>query len=98
MEDLGVDANMTQHDAAMSRLGQWWLRSVRSGTGLRKFRAFIGGHHTVLGTDRRLALFFGAVFCSFMVNSINLRSRCDKCPQHLEFDLNFSPLDYPFCI
>jgi GT2 family glycosyltransferase len=28
-----VDAEMTQHDAAMSRLGQWWVRAVRSGYG-----------------------------------------------------------------
>ncbi len=28
-----LDAEMTQHDAAMSRLGQWWLRAVRSGYG-----------------------------------------------------------------
>jgi GT2 family glycosyltransferase len=28
-----LDAEMTQHDAAMSRFGQWWVRSVRSGYG-----------------------------------------------------------------
>jgi GT2 family glycosyltransferase len=28
-----LDADMTRHDAAMTRLGQWWLRSVRSGYG-----------------------------------------------------------------
>lgn len=28
-----LDAEMTLHDAAMSRLGQWWLRAVRSGYG-----------------------------------------------------------------
>jgi GT2 family glycosyltransferase len=26
-----LDAEMTQHDAAMTRFGQWWVRSVRSG-------------------------------------------------------------------
>ncbi|MBN9439286.1 MAG: glycosyltransferase family 2 protein [Bosea sp.] len=26
-----IDAEMTLHDAAMTRFGQWWLRSVRSG-------------------------------------------------------------------
>lgn len=26
-----LDAEMTLHDAAMTRLGQWWLRSVRAG-------------------------------------------------------------------
>jgi glycosyltransferase involved in cell wall biosynthesis len=29
-----LDAEMTLHDAAMSRFGQWWVRSVRSGYGL----------------------------------------------------------------
>jgi GT2 family glycosyltransferase len=28
-----LDEEMTQHDAAMHRFGQWWLRSVRSGYG-----------------------------------------------------------------
>jgi hypothetical protein len=28
-----LNAEMTQHDAAMSRFGQWWVRSVRSGYG-----------------------------------------------------------------
>lgn len=28
-----LDAEMTQHDAAMSRFSQWWVRSVRSGYG-----------------------------------------------------------------
>jgi GT2 family glycosyltransferase len=28
-----IDADMTQHDAAMTRFGQWWLRSVRTGYG-----------------------------------------------------------------
>ncbi|CCE09384.1 Glycosyl transferase family 2 [Bradyrhizobium sp. STM 3843] len=28
-----IDAEMTLHDAAMTRFGQWWLRSVRSGYG-----------------------------------------------------------------
>jgi GT2 family glycosyltransferase len=26
-----LDAEMTRHDAAMTRLGQWWVRTVRSG-------------------------------------------------------------------
>jgi len=28
---LRADAEMTRHDAAMSRLGQWWTRAVRAG-------------------------------------------------------------------
>jgi glycosyltransferase involved in cell wall biosynthesis len=28
-----IDAEMTQHDAAMSEFGQWWVRAVRSGYG-----------------------------------------------------------------
>jgi GT2 family glycosyltransferase len=29
-----IDAEMTNHDAAMRRLSQWWVRSVRSGYGM----------------------------------------------------------------
>ena len=31
---LRIDAEMTLHDMAMTRFGQWWRRSVRSGYGL----------------------------------------------------------------
>jgi glycosyltransferase involved in cell wall biosynthesis len=29
-----LDAEMTRHDAAITRFGQWWVRSVRSGYGI----------------------------------------------------------------
>jgi glycosyltransferase involved in cell wall biosynthesis len=29
-----LDVEMTRHDAAMSRFGQWWLRAVRTGYGI----------------------------------------------------------------
>ena len=29
-----IDSAMTRHDAAVTRFGQWWLRSVRSGYGM----------------------------------------------------------------
>ena len=29
-----LDAEMTRHDAAMTRFGQWWLRAVRTGYGM----------------------------------------------------------------
>jgi colanic acid/amylovoran biosynthesis glycosyltransferase len=31
---LRIDAEMTLHDAAMTRFGQWWRRSIRTGYGL----------------------------------------------------------------
>src|SRR5262249_39178288 len=31
---LRLDAEMTRHDAAMTRFGQWWKRTVRTGYGL----------------------------------------------------------------
>ena len=34
-----IDAEMTLHDAAMTRFGQWWKRNVRAG------HAFAEGHH-----------------------------------------------------
>lgn len=36
---LRIDQEMTRHDAAMSRLSQWWLRNVRAG------HAYAEGHH-----------------------------------------------------
>jgi glycosyltransferase involved in cell wall biosynthesis/GT2 family glycosyltransferase len=35
---LRIDAEMTVHDAAMVRFGQWWRRSVRTGYGLAACR------------------------------------------------------------
>ena len=42
-----VDAEMTLHDAAMTRLGQWWRRNVRAG------HAYAEGHHLHGGPPER---------------------------------------------
>jgi GT2 family glycosyltransferase len=43
-----IDQEMTWHDAAMTRLGQWWLRMVRSG------HAFAQGSHLHGASPERL--------------------------------------------
>ncbi len=45
-----VDADMTWHDAAITRFGQWWGRTVRAGYTYAQFR---GREHTDLGRVRR---------------------------------------------
>ncbi len=45
-----VDADMTWHDAAITRLAQWWGRTVRAGYTYAQFR---GREHTDLGRVRR---------------------------------------------
>ena len=39
---LRVDADMTLHDAAMTRFGQWWKRSLRGGWYVAEGRAMYG--------------------------------------------------------
>lgn len=49
---------MTQHDAAMYRFGQWWQRAVRSGHGFAQVGAL---HPDYFVTERRRVLIFGGV-------------------------------------
>lgn len=56
-----IDAEMTMHDAALTRFGQWWRRSVRAGHAFAEGAALHGGppeRHWVAETRR--ALFWGA--------------------------------------
>lgn len=57
-----LDAEMTWHDAAMTRFGQWWKRSRRSGHAFAEGAALHGappeGHWV---RETRRALFWGAV-------------------------------------
>lgn len=39
---LRIDADMTRHDAAMTRFGQWWKRAVRGGHGFAQGYAMHG--------------------------------------------------------
>ncbi len=57
-----IDAEMTLHDAAMTRFGQWWLRSVRAGYAFAEGAALHGAgpeRHWVRETRR--ALLWGLV-------------------------------------
>jgi GT2 family glycosyltransferase len=59
---LRIDAEMTLHDMAMTRFGQWWRRSVRSGYGFAEGARLHGklpDRHFV--RDRRSILFWGIV-------------------------------------
>jgi GT2 family glycosyltransferase len=57
-----IDQEMTLHDAAMTRVGQWWKRSRRSGHAFAEGAAMHGAppeHHWVAETRR--AVIWGAV-------------------------------------
>ncbi|WP_418592794.1 glycosyltransferase [Ponticoccus sp. (in: a-proteobacteria)] len=49
---------MTRHDAAMTRFGQWWARAVRTG---HAFGQVHGLHPDFFVTEVRRVLFYGAV-------------------------------------
>jgi GT2 family glycosyltransferase len=53
-----IDAEMTSHDAAIHRFGQWWRRSVRAGHGF----AQVGARHPrYFVPERRRAWIWGAI-------------------------------------
>jgi glycosyltransferase involved in cell wall biosynthesis len=59
---LRIDADMTLHDMAMTRFGQWWMRSVRCGHAYAEGSARYGltlDYHFVRET--RSALFWGCL-------------------------------------
>lgn len=61
-----LDAEMTMHDAAMTRFGQWWKRSVRAGYAFAEGAALHGAapeRHWVKETRR--ALLWGAILPLF---------------------------------
>jgi GT2 family glycosyltransferase len=51
-----LPVEMTRHDAAMYRFGQWWQRAVRSGHGFAQVGAL---HPDYFVTERRRVLIFG---------------------------------------
>lgn len=53
-----IDAEMTLHDAAMRRFGQWWRRSVRAGHAFAEGAALHGFAHW--GTEVLRAVIWGA--------------------------------------
>jgi GT2 family glycosyltransferase len=55
-----IDADMTEHDAAMSRFGQWWLRTVRSGYGMAEVsRIHWDSRFTIWRRETASALLWG---------------------------------------
>lgn len=52
-----IDAEMTWHDAAMQRFGQWWQRSVRAGHAFAEGTALHGAGHW--GAEMRRAVIWG---------------------------------------
>lgn len=66
-----LDAEMTIHDAAMTRLGQWWKRSVRAGYAFAEGASLHGGspeRHWV--RESRSAWFWGAVIPLMVLPSV----------------------------
>jgi GT2 family glycosyltransferase len=56
-----IDAEMTLHDAAMTRFGQWWRRSVRAGHAAAEGAALHGGGAERYNVTRvRRSMFWGA--------------------------------------
>jgi GT2 family glycosyltransferase len=53
-----IDHEMTLHDAAMTRFGQWWRRSVRAG---HAFAEVHGRHPDLWGKEVRSCIFWGFV-------------------------------------
>lgn len=53
-----IDAEMTLHDAALTRFGQWWRRAVRAGHAFAEGTARHGFDHW--GRETRRALIWGA--------------------------------------
>nr|WP_222867968.1 glycosyltransferase [Saccharophagus sp. K07] len=66
---LRIDANMTRHDAAISRIGQWWKRTERSG------HAFLLNYlkHGQKNAERfnyrdvRSILLWAGIYCAFLL-------------------------------
>jgi GT2 family glycosyltransferase len=57
-----LDAEMTRHDAAMTRFGQWWARAVRSGYGMTEVARLHWKSSTgIWKKELARALFWGAL-------------------------------------
>ena len=51
-----IDQEMTLHDAAMTRIGQWWRRAVRSGHGFAQVNAV---HSALYAREKRSSIVWG---------------------------------------
>ncbi|HEY0302713.1 MAG TPA: glycosyltransferase [Rhizomicrobium sp.] len=57
-----IDAEMTLHDAATTRFGQWWMRAVRSGFGRAQVWSVTRGEpNRLYGPELQRTLIWGAV-------------------------------------
>jgi hypothetical protein len=57
-----LDAEMTLHDAAITRFGQWWRRSVRTGYGYAEvFEVTKRSQAALYKKEKNRALFWGSV-------------------------------------
>jgi len=56
-----IEAEMTRHDAAMTRFGQWWKRAVRSGYGYAQGAGFSSTHRGIWKRELMRALLWGGV-------------------------------------
>lgn len=68
-----IDAEMTRHDAAMTRFGQWWRRGVRGGHAYAERGAMHGGA-SGLGERRAIAsaIFWGAAVPLLLIVCVTL--------------------------
>src|SRR5258706_566197 len=63
-----LDAEMTLHDAAMSRFRQWWIRSIRSGYGFAEVsRMHRASPFRIWGRAVPSALFWGALLPALII-------------------------------
>ena len=62
---LRIDAEMTLHDIAMTRFGQWWRRGVRCGMLTRKVVGVMAAHPSATSSIRPVARSSGGSLCPF---------------------------------
>ena len=58
-----LDAEMTVHDAAMTRFGQWWRRAIRAATLSLKVRTYMEHRPNAISSGNRAARGCGAYGC-----------------------------------
>jgi hypothetical protein len=72
---LRIDAEMVLHDAAMTRMVQWWRRTVRTGYGLAESVARSGPTQPADLRRARSVLIWGLAFPALVVLGLALAAR-----------------------
>ena len=88
-----LDAEMTRHDAALMRFGQWWTRARRAGHAFAEGAALHGAgpeRHWVAETRR--ALLWGAALPAGVVAGAMLSFRHVEGPLEHRCDLRLTPV------